>query len=163
MGGARNKPTASPSYHGRRGATRGKTPTASPDTAGQPHHVTQNHQSGPTPPHTVTGWIANSAKGEQATRVTIVTEHTRLSTVTDTGSFCRPRCQTHLALGQSTNREGAFHPTPGGLVRDTHSEPPKCRSRVGRGGSWKQRHLSQIGEGVRLHMENGLCFCTVHT
>ena len=52
MGGARNKPTASPSYHGRRGATRGKTPTASPGTAGQPHQVTQCHHIGPTPPHT---------------------------------------------------------------------------------------------------------------
>ena len=29
--------------------------------------------------------------------------------------------------------------------------------------SWKQRHLSQNGHGVRLHTENGVCFCTVHT
>ena len=64
---------------------------------------------------------------------------------------------------QEVDRGGAPRPTPGGLVRDTHAKPPKCRSRVGRGGSWKQRHLSQIGEGVRLHTENGVCFCTVHT
>ena len=49
---SRNRPTASPSYHGRRGATRRKTPTASPGTAGQPHQVTQCHHIGPTPPHT---------------------------------------------------------------------------------------------------------------
>ena len=49
---SRNRPTASPSYHGRRGATRRKTPTASPGTAGQPHQVTQCHHIGPTPHHT---------------------------------------------------------------------------------------------------------------
>ena len=51
-GGSRNRPTASPSYHGRRGATGEKTPTASPGTAGQPHLVTQCHHIGSTPPHT---------------------------------------------------------------------------------------------------------------
>ena len=51
-GGTRNRPTASQSYHGRRGATRGKTPIASPGTAGQPHQVTQCHHIGLTPPHT---------------------------------------------------------------------------------------------------------------
>ena len=102
----RNRPTASPSYHGRRGATRGKTPTASPGTAGQLHQVTQHHHIGPTLPLTDRLW-----------------------------SLCRPGCQAHLAPGQSTNRGGAPRPTPGGLVRDTHAKPPKCRSRVGRGGS----------------------------
>ena len=85
--GARNKPTASPSYHGRRGATRGKTPTASPGTAGQPHQVTPKPPIwGRSHPTLVTGWKATSAKGVQAPRVTIVTEHTRLTIVTDTGS-----------------------------------------------------------------------------
>ena len=97
-GEGRNKPTASPSYHGRRGATRGKTPTASPGTAGQPHQVTQNHQSGPTPPRTGNRLDSTSAKGVQATRVTIVTEHTRLTIATDTGSPPMPHfvCRFHL-------------------------------------------------------------------
>ena len=145
--GSRNRPTASPSYHGRRGATRGKTPTASPGTAGQPHQVTQCHHIGPS-----TGNQSHHDHGAHPAH------HSNRH-----WSLCRPECQAHLAPGQSTNRGGAPRPAPGGLVRDTHAKPPKCRSRVGRGGSWKQRHLSQNGEGVRLHTESGVCFCTVHT
>ena len=51
-GGSRNRLTASPSYHGRRGATGRKTPTAPPGTAGLPHQVTQCHHIGSAPPHT---------------------------------------------------------------------------------------------------------------
>ena len=162
-GRSRNRPTASPSYHGRRGATKGKTPTASPGSAGQPHQVTQCHHIGPTPPHT-----GDRLDSHQCQRGTGYQSHHGHGAhpahhCDRHWSLCRPRCQAHLALGQSTNRGGAPRPTPGGLVRDTHAKPPKYLSRVGRGGSWKQRHLSQIGEGVRLHTENGVCFCTVHT
>ena len=161
QGGARNRPTASPSYHGRRGATRGKTPTASPGTAGQTHQVTQCHHIGP--PHT-----GNRLDSHQCQRGTSNQSHHGHGAhpahhSNRHWSLCCPGCQAHLAPGQSTNRGGAPRKTPGGLVRDTHAKPSKCRSRVDRGGSWKQRHLSQIGEGVRLHTENGVCFCKVHT
>ena len=56
-----------------------------------------------------------------------------MTTVTDTGPCA---AQEYLT------------PTPGGLVRDTHTKPPKCRLKGGMGGSWKQRHLSQTGDGV---------------
>eukprot|EP00959_Pyramimonas_sp_CCMP1952_P012732 269364-Pyramimonas_sp.AAC.1 len=55
----------------------------------------------------------------------------------------------HLAPGRPANLRGAPRPTPGGLVRGPARHAAKCRSRVGRGGSWKQRHLSQNGNRIR--------------
>ena len=107
-GGSRNRPTASPSYHGRRGATRVKTPTASPGTAGQPHQVTQIHHIGPTPHHT-----GNRLDSHQCQRGTGYQSHhghgahTRLTIVTDTGRppmplfACRfhPQCFPSVPFG----------------------------------------------------------------
>ena len=135
----------------------GKTPTASPGTAGQPHQVTQYHHIGSTPLHT-----GNRLDSHQCQKGTSNQSHhghgAQLAHQCNRHwSLCHPGCQAHLAPGQSTNLGRAPRPTLGGLVRDTHTKPPKCRSRVGRGASWKQRHLSQIGEGVRQYTEIGVC------
>ena len=73
-------------YHGRRGATRGK------DANSVTWYSGTTAPGDPMPPHwadatptLVTGSIATSAKGVQATRATMVTKHTRLTIVTDTG------------------------------------------------------------------------------
>ena len=53
QGGSRNRPTASPSYHGRRGCNEGEgRQQRHLAQRGQPHQVTQCHHVGPTPPHT---------------------------------------------------------------------------------------------------------------
>ena len=119
--------------------------------------MTQCHHTRPTPPHT-----GNRLDSHQCQRGTGNQSHHGHGAhpahhSNRHWSLSRPGCQAHLAPGQSTNCGGAPRPTPGGLVRDTHAKPPKCRSRVGRGGSWKQRHLSQNGEGVRLHTESSVC------
>ena len=101
-----------------------KTPTASPGTAGQPHQETQCHHIGPTPPHT-----GNRLNSHQCQR--------------GTGN------QSHHGNGAHP----AHHSNRHCCAAHTHAKPPKCRSRVGREWSWKHRHLSQIGEGVRLHTE----------
>ena len=74
---------ASPSYHGRRGAT-------GEDANSVTWHIGTTAPGDPMPPHT-------SAKGVQATRATMVTEHTRLTIVTDTGPPPMPlfACRFH--------------------------------------------------------------------
>ena len=126
--GSRNRPTASPSYHGRRGATRVKTPTASPGTAGQPHTTLGRRH-----PTLVAGWIATSAKGVQATRATMVTEHTRLTIVTDTGLPPMPlfACRFHLHSFPSEPfgfPRGPF-PPPMQLSPRLQRTPPRGRQR----------------------------------
>ena len=132
-GGARNRPTASPSYHGRRGATRAKTPTASPGTAGQPHQVTQCHHIGPTPPHTGNRLDSHQCQRVQATRATMVTEHTRLTFVTDTDLPPMPlfACRFHPHSFSSVPfgfPRGPF-PPPMQLSPRLQRTPPRGRQR----------------------------------
>ena len=92
----------------------------------------------------------------------MVTEHTRLTIVTDTGPCAAQGARHTWPPGQSTNRGGTPRPTPGGLVRDTHANPPKCRFRVGRGGSWKQRHCTRrtVCVSVRCTRDNDGMLCS---
>ena len=84
-------------------------------------------------PTLVTGWIATSAKGVQATRATMVTEHTRLTIVTDTGPPPIPlfACRFHLNPFPSVPfgfPRGPF-PPPMQLSPRLQRTPPRGRQR----------------------------------
>ena len=68
--------------------------------------------------------------------------------VTDTGPV-PPRATPWVPLGGPRTSEEHLAQHQVGWSVVTHALPPKCRSRVGRGGSWNLRHLSHVGNGVR--------------
>ena len=111
----RSSPTASPSYHGRRGATMGKDAnsvtwycgTTAPGNPMPPYWVdaTPHWQQAESPP---------VPKGVQVTKVTMVTEHIQLTMVTDTILPSPPmppfmcRCHQTLSIRLSCLHEDLF-------------------------------------------------------
>ena len=84
----------------------------------------------------------------------MVTEHTRLTIVTDTFPCAAQSARHTWPLGSSRTAEEHLAQHLVGWFVTPHHQAAQVPLQGGMGGNWKQRHLSQNGKGVRLHMES---------